>query len=122
MARVFVIDDDRHMRTACVRVLEAAGYMVACAETGADGLEQIRNNSEKPDVVLLDHLMPGMNGMDVMAQIHLLNPQIPVVIMTGSVTEASASTIIEQGAQGCLPKPFTPEQLRDVVKRVTEGV
>ena len=110
-----MIDDDRHMRTACSRVLSMAGWSVVCAESGDEGLQKLRNTEHKVDVVLVDQLMPGMSGMDVLAQTHAIDPHLPVIIMTGSATDESAVEIRKLGAFDCLPKPFTPEQLRNTI-------
>ncbi len=117
MIQILVIDDDRHMRTACSRVLAKAGWTVICAEAGEGGLKELRSGAQKIDVVLVDQLMPGMSGADVLAEIHTINPDLPVIIMTGSATDDSAIEIKKQGAFDCLAKPFTPDQLRDVITR-----
>jgi two-component system, NtrC family, response regulator AtoC len=118
MVRILVIDDDRHMRTACSRVLSNAGWEVVCAENGTQALGILESGSNRIDIVLLDQLMPGMSGMEVLARIQEITPGLPVVIMTGSVTDDDARDIKLQGARDCLGKPFTPEQLRSVVKEV----
>jgi DNA-binding NtrC family response regulator len=115
MARILIIDDDRHMQKACTRVLAKAGHVVTCAETGDEGLKQIRDGANSFDVVLLDQLMPGMSGTDALAHIKTIAPNLPVIIITGSVTEETAADIIHKGACDCLPKPFNPEQLRNAV-------
>jgi DNA-binding NtrC family response regulator len=120
MSRILIIDDDRHMRTACSRALSRTGHTVTCAEMGDEGLREIQNGAENFDVVLLDQLMPGMSGMDVLDQIKAIAPNLPVIIITGSVTEETAAEIIKRGARNCLPKPFTPEQLRNAVKNALE--
>ena len=117
MARILIIDDDRHMRHACSRVLSKAGHTVICAETGDEGLNAIKNGANNFDVVLLDQLMPGMSGMDALAQIKTLASNLPVIIITGSVTEETAAEIIKRGACDCLPKPFNPEQLRNAINK-----
>jgi DNA-binding NtrC family response regulator len=122
MIRILVIDDDRHMRRACSRALAKEGWSVLCAETGDEGLEKIKNSTEGIDVILLDQLMPGLSGMDVLAQIRMIDPELPVIIITGSATEESAAEIIRQGARDCLPKPFTPEELRTVIKKAAGKV
>jgi two-component system, OmpR family, phosphate regulon sensor histidine kinase PhoR len=116
MARILIIDDDQHMRKACSRVLSKAGHVVICAETGDDGLKEIRKGTDNFDIVLLDQLMPGMSGMDVLDQIKAYAPDLPVIIITGSVTEETSAEILQKGAYDCLPKPFNPEQLRTAVK------
>ena len=117
MSRILIIDDDRHMRTVCARVLANAGHNVTCAESGGEGLEQIRNSAEPYSVVLLDQLMPGMSGIDVLEQLNIITPDLPVIIITGSVTEEASKDLLQKGARDCLPKPFTPEQLRNAVTK-----
>jgi two-component system phosphate regulon sensor histidine kinase PhoR len=120
MARILIIDDDRHMGTVCARVLSKAGHVVTCTEAGDEGLREIRSGPDAFDVVLLDRLMPGMSGMDVLDQIKIIAPKLPVIIITGSVTEESAAEIIQKGASVCLPKPFNPEELRNAVQKALE--
>ena len=115
MALILVIDDDQHMRRACSRVLEMAGWDVVCAETGDEGLAAVRNATEPIDAMLVDRLMPGMSGVDVLAEIRAINPNLPVIIMTGSATEDSVIELKQMGAFDCLAKPFTPEQLRSIL-------
>jgi DNA-binding NtrC family response regulator len=117
MIRILIIDDDRHMRSVCARALSKEGWSVLSAESGDEGIGKIKDSKEKIDVVLLDQLMPGMSGMDVLAQIRTINPDLPVVIITGSATEETAAEIVRKGAADCLPKPFTPEDLRKVVRK-----
>jgi DNA-binding NtrC family response regulator len=120
MTRILIIDDDRHMRNACSRALSKEGWEILCAETGDEGLEMLANSAEDFDAVLLDHLMPGISGMDALDKIKELHPNLPVIIMTGSVTEDMAGEIIRKGASDCLPKPFIPAQLRSIIRNVTE--
>jgi len=117
MIYVLVIDDDRHMRAACSRVLSRAGWAVTCADSGAEGLQQLRTGAQEFGVVLMDQLMPGMGGMEVLAQIRAAYPSLPVIIMSGAATDESAREIRDKGAVDCLAKPFTPEQLREVIIR-----
>jgi DNA-binding NtrC family response regulator len=121
MVRILIIDDDQHMRRACSRALSKAGWEVTCAESGDEGLRAIRNATESIDAILLDQLMPGMSGMDVLVAVRAMNPAIPVVIMTGSATEESSAELREKGAFACLPKPFTPEQLRQLIHQATKS-
>jgi DNA-binding NtrC family response regulator len=117
MALILIIDDDQHMRRACSRVLSKAGWNVTCAETGDEGIQAIRNAGEPIAAILLDQLMPGMSGMDVLVEVKSMDPAIPVIIMTGSATDESTAELKKKGAIACLPKPFTPEQLRQVIRQ-----
>ncbi len=115
MTHILVIDDDRHMRTACSRVLSKTGWTVLCAETGEEGLKDLRSSAQKIDVVLVDQRMPGLSGEDVLARIRTLDPNLPVIIMTGSATDESTIELKGQDAFDCLGKPFTPAELRKVI-------
>jgi DNA-binding NtrC family response regulator len=117
MARILIIDDDLHMRTACARVLAKAGHMVICAETGNEGLQTLGSSADGFEVVLLDQLMPGMSGMETLAGIKVMAPDLPVIIITGSASEETSAELVDQGACDCLPKPFNPEQLRTAVEK-----
>jgi DNA-binding NtrC family response regulator len=100
-----------------MRALSKVGWLVVGAETGDEGLRQLRNAAQKIDLVLLDQLMPGMSGTETLSQIRALDPNLPVVIMTGFITDESVLDLRNQGAFECLAKPFTPEQLRALVLR-----
>jgi len=117
MSRILIIDDDRHMRSVCARVLANAGHTVTCAESGEEGFAAIRNAADPFDTVLLAQLMPGMSGTDVLEHIKSLYPSLPVIIITGSATEETTKDLLRKGACDCLPKPFTPEQLRNAVQK-----
>jgi DNA-binding NtrC family response regulator len=72
----------------------------------------------KIDAILLDRIMPGgMSATEVIAKIHALAPQIPVVIMSGAATQTILAEAAEAGAAGCLKKPFTLDQLCDAMKK-----
>jgi DNA-binding NtrC family response regulator len=120
MARILVIDDDLYIRSACIKIFGKEGWSVTSVDDGSAGLNELKNNPNGFDLVLLDMLMPGVDGMVVLRQILCLNPRLPVIIMTGSVTESSANEIIQQGACNCIPKPFTPDELRAVVRKIIE--
>jgi CheY-like chemotaxis protein len=115
MSKILIIDDDRHMRTVCARVLSNAGHTVTCSDSGHEGLQTIRSAAPPFDVVLLDQLMPGMSGTEVLEQAKSFSPALPVIIITGSATEETRNELLAKGARDCLPKPFTPEQLRNAI-------
>jgi two-component system response regulator HydG len=117
MPRILVIDDDRYIRYGCERILAKEGWSATCADDGDQGLKEIRSNPSTFDAVLLDLLMPGTSGMDVLNQILALDPNLPVIIMTGSATSDSIIELVQKGACDCIPKPFTPDELRAVVRK-----
>jgi len=117
---ILVIDDEQIMRDGCARILSRDGWSVICAENGSQGLDEIRNPRGEIDVVLLDLMMPGVSGMEVLEQSLQMDPALLVIVITGYATVESAVEAMKRGAYDFVPKPFTPDQLRIVVKRALE--
>ena len=119
-AQILVIDDEQIMRDGCSRILSKDGWSVICAENGNQGLEEIKGHPQNVDVILLDLMMPGMSGMDVLDHIRTFDPNLLVIVITGYATVESAVEAMKKGAYDFIPKPFTPDQLRIVVRRALE--
>ncbi len=117
-ANILVIDDEVGMREGCRRALTPHGYKVSVAEHGAEGLRALR--SEAFDLVLLDVMMPGMSGLELLERIAECDPDIVCIMITGYATVDLAAQAMKQGAQAFLPKPFTSDELLTVVKRGLE--
>ncbi|HUV66741.1 MAG TPA: hybrid sensor histidine kinase/response regulator [Sedimentisphaerales bacterium] len=117
-AIILVIDDEEAIRDSCCQVLTKAGYRTQTAEDGDVGLQKI--TEMKPDLVLVDLKMPGMSGMELLEKIAEIDPSIISVVITGYATIESAVAAIKRNAYDFLPKPFTPDQLRIVIKRGLE--
>lgn len=115
---IIVIDDDYAMRFSCRKILLKAGYIVEDFEDGASGLEAIA--ALKPALVLVDLKMPGMSGMEVIARLHEIDPRIICIVITGYATIDTAVEAMKSGAYDFLPKPFSPDELRIIVKRGLE--
>ncbi len=117
---ILVIDDERIMRDGCERILSEHGWSVLPAENGSVGLATLRESPAAIDLILLDLMMPGMSGMEVLEQVQALDDTLPVIIITGYATVESAVEAMKKGAYDFIAKPFTPDQLRIVVKRAQE--
>ncbi len=117
---ILVIDDEQIMREGCSRILSKDGWAVITAENGTKGLEEIKGQTEKMDVILLDLMMPGMSGMEVLDHVRTIDPNLLVIVITGYATVESAVEAMKKGAYDFIPKPFTPDQLRIVVRRALE--
>ncbi len=117
---ILVIDDEQIMRDGSSRILSKDGWGVITAENGQLGLDVIKSRSEDIDVILLDLMMPGMSGMEVLDHIRAINPNLLVIVITGYATVESAVEAMKKGAYDFIPKPFTPDQLRIVVRRALE--
>jgi two-component system sensor histidine kinase/response regulator len=115
--RILVIDDEPGIREGCRRVLGAHGFQVEVAEDGQAGLRRVQEGGL--DLVLLDVMMPGVSGIELIAPIHAHDPEIVCVIITGYGTVELAVEAIRQGAYDFINKPFTAD---DLVLRVNQGV
>ena len=115
---ILVIDDEESMRDSCSQILKKDGFLSDTAKDGSAGLEKIEKN--KPDLVLIDLKMPGISGMEVLEKIKEIDPNIIPVVITGYSTVESAVEAMKRGAYDFLPKPFTPEELRIIIRRGLE--
>jgi DNA-binding NtrC family response regulator len=112
---ILVIDDDSAMRDSCRQVLSRQGCRVQLAESGEQGLACLQG--QPYDVVLLDLKMPGIDGLEALDRIKLIDPDVAVVIITGFATVDKAVRSMKNGAYDFIPKPFTPIMLREIVGR-----
>jgi signal transduction histidine kinase len=115
---ILVIEDEKIMREACTEILTDQGYRVQTAENGTAGLELVR--AHRPDLVLVDIRMPGIEGLEVLRLIEEIDPAIVKIVITGYATIEYAVASMKNGAYDFLPKPFTPEELRLIVGRGLE--
>lgn len=117
-AKVLIIDDEEVVLDSCTDILAGENVQIATAVNGQLGLERVR--AFAPDLVFLDLKMPGLSGMEVLAQVLEHEPTIVVIVITGYATVDSAVEAMKKGAFDFLPKPFTPDELRMVVHRGLE--
>ncbi len=115
---MLVIDDEEGMRDSCLQVLDRDGYDVETASDGEGGLDLAREF--EPDVAILDLKMPGISDIELLRTFKERNPNTVAVVITGYGTLASAVEAMKTGAYDFLPKPFTPDELRVVVRRAME--
>ena len=118
--RVLIIDDEKVIRDGVERSLAGKNYQIAKAESGEVGIEMIEQNGY--DVVLLDLMMPGIDGFGVLEWIKENRPHIEVIVITGFATVSKAVTAMKEGAFDFVGKPFTPDYIRIVVERAVEKI
>jgi len=116
--KILVVDDEMGIREGCRRVLAEEGYDIDVAEDGTVGLQRVQEKSY--DLILVDLMMPGIGGLDLIKKIHEIDPEIILVVITGYATIETAVEATKRGAYDYLPKPFTPEALAVLVKRGIE--
>jgi two-component system chemotaxis response regulator CheY len=113
-AKVLIVDDSSLARRSTRRALEAAGFTVIEAEDGMVALE--RYFVDKPDVVLLDLVMKGMYGLDVLAKLRQMDGSARVVVISADIQTSSRELVSAGGASGFLTKPAKPEEIVAAVK------
>ena len=114
-ARILIVDDEPDMLDNCARILTRLGYHCVNAQNGEAALGEFER--QRPDLVLTDLKMPGMDGMALMARLHETDPDLPVVMITGFASIESAVAAVREGAFDYLPKSFSVDQLRVAVER-----
>src|SRR5829696_5753410 len=107
--RILVIDDEGAIRDSLRMILEYEDYQFAGAASGQEGLALVQR--ERPDLVLLDIKMPGMDGLEVLRKLHALDETLPIVMISGHGTTATAVDAIRSGATDFLDKPLSSERV-----------
>jgi len=115
---VLVVDDDPGVREVVRLSLELEGYLVKEAGGAEEGLAAVDN--EAPDLILLDVMMPHVDGWEMLRQIQERHGagSIPIVMFSGKVDAQTAAQAAARGAQGFVGKPFDPQQLVDQAKQI----
>lgn len=113
-ANIMVVDDEPSMLRYLQTLLEVDSYDVTTAQSGVDALKQLRGG-EKPDLVLLDLLMPELDGLQTLEQLRQLRPSVPVVMLSCVADTRKVAQAIKLGAQDYLTKPFQKAELDAVL-------
>lgn len=119
MARILIVDDSAMSRRILRGILEHAGHHVTEAEDGMVALEKYY--LEKPDVVLLDLIMKGMVGMEVLKKVRLMDINAKVIVASADIQASTRAMTQAEGAAGFLIKPFVAELVLKTVHQVLEG-
>lgn len=114
--KIMIVDDSAMSRRSLKRVLESADYSVVEAEDGIAALE--RYFLERPDLVLLDMLMKGMYGLDVLSKLREMDANARVIVVTADIQNSTRSMAQEAGALAFINKPFGP----DIVLQTVAGI
>ncbi|MBI6545953.1 MAG: response regulator transcription factor [Cyanobacteria bacterium NC_groundwater_1444_Ag_S-0.65um_54_12] len=122
---ILVIEDEAAIRRGLVEVLEAKGYRVVAVSSGLEGLSLAIDPMEPPQLVLLDLMLPGISGAEILQEIRRCAPQLPVIIITAKGQERDKVLGFELGADDYVTKPFSILELLgrvSAVLRRTNGV
>ena len=114
--RILVVDDEKIILELTSMILRSRGYEPLTAESGRDGLQVVA--AERPALVLLDYMMPGMDGLTALKQIRLQYPDTYVIMFTGKGSEEIAVEMMKAGASDYILKPFNNQDLVDRIENV----
>jgi len=117
--RLLVVDDELSMTEFLEIMLSNDGYEVKTASSGEEGFDIYRN--EEPDLVLTDVKMPGMSGLDLIREIHAIDPLAPIIAITAFASADDAVRAVREGAYDYISKPFQIEDLRVVIRSALEA-
>ncbi|MBE9125701.1 MULTISPECIES: response regulator [unclassified Coleofasciculus] len=115
-ARILIVDDEKNIRQVIAQSLDPLDYQIMTAVDGEDALKQLQ--TEDYDLILLDLRMPGMDGLEVLRRVVEMQSDIQVIIISGHGTVENAVEAMKLGAADFLEKPFTPQELRNLVADV----
>ncbi len=117
-ARILVVDDEEIVIRSCLRILSSGDYEVEAVQDGWEALGKIDENDY--DVIILDIMMPKIDGMEVLQRVKETHPDVDVIMVTGHSQIETAVRSMKLGAFDYLPKPFDPDELELIVKRALE--
>jgi DNA-binding NtrC family response regulator len=118
MRKILIVDDELGVRDS-LRMIFKKDYQVTGASSSAEAWEKVQ--SEEPDLIFLDIIMPGKDGMEMLKEIHQIQPLTPVVMLTATKTVKTAVEAMRLGAYDYITKPFDIEELRVIAQKALES-
>jgi len=117
--KILVLDDEQIVLDSVTRILEEENYEVKTCRRGEDAVEMLKEGGY--DILITDLKMPGMDGLQAMEAMNEVDPDLSMIMFTAYSTVDSAVKAMKLGAMDYIRKPFTPDQLVDLVAKVMEG-
>jgi len=123
--KIMVVDDERAVRESLRRALELEGYEIELAADGGEALARLDGEAAPPDILILDVLMPGMDGLEVCRRVRRSGSQIPILMLTARDAVENRVAGLDAGADDYVTKPFALEELlarvRALLRRTANG-
>ena len=123
--KILVVDDERAVRESLRRALELEGYEIELAGDGSEALATLKDEEPPPDAVILDVLMPGVDGLEVCRRLRASGNHVPVLMLTARDEVENRVAGLDAGADDYVTKPFALEELlarvRALLRRATDG-
>jgi CheY-like chemotaxis protein len=118
-ARILLVDDEPVVRDVGAQMLESLGYTVVCCQDGAEAVALYEDRFSEIDLVVMDMVMPRMNGRDAFRRMKLANPRVRALLCSGFSMDGAAQAMLDEGMLGFLDKPF---DLSTLARRVDEAL
>jgi len=121
---IWIIDDDQSMRWVLEKTLSNNGYRVSAFESASEALSNFKRTlpQARPNLIITDVRMPGINGFELLKQIKNISPQTPIIVMTAYTDLDTTVQAFQEGAFEYLPKPFDIDDALELVARACEPV
>jgi len=120
--RILVVDDEEVVRFLAIDLLENLGYEPIPAEDGEQAVEIYKKQKNDIDLVLLDMIMPKLGGVETFRELRKINPEVPIVLLSGYTKDVAAQELLNQGARGFLQKPYKIDELAQVVETISNSL
>ncbi|MDQ7838791.1 MAG: response regulator [Thermodesulfobacteriota bacterium] len=114
--RILVVDDEEIIRTLLLKAFKFFGYEIDTVENGIEAVKRIA--SKAYDLIITDYRMPEMNGLELTRRIKMINPSIPVLVITSDGPECE---LLKSGALACIKKPFNILELQKISQNILDG-
>ncbi len=118
---VLLVDDEENIRMVGSRMLEKLGYQVLVAADGDHAVSLYQTHRDRIDLVMLDLVMPAMDGAETYKKLREINPQVQVLLASGYCLDGAAQELIRRGARDFLQKPYRIEHLSQKVAAVLQS-
>ncbi len=115
---ILLVDDEASIVEVCHDILASLGYKIYTAGSGGEALDIYKLRQDEINLVILDMIMPGMNGSETFNQLRQINPQVKVILSTGYSGSDQAQQILDKGCQAMIQKPFRVDDLSQTIRTV----
>ena len=117
---ILLIDDEDMVLNVVSQLLGRIGYRVIGVNSGRKAIDEIKNNDQQIDIVILDMLMPEMNGQTTFYQIRAIKPNIPIIIASGYHYHDQIEDVMSAGCNGFIPKPYSASELHPKIQQILQ--
>jgi two-component system cell cycle sensor histidine kinase/response regulator CckA len=119
---ILIIDDEEGILEVASRSLTKAGLKTLRATNGEEGIDLYRQHLHEVALVVLDMFMPGLSGFDMLAMLTGINPDVRILVSSGSINEATKQNLLSMGAVGFIAKPYTPYELIEAIQETIQSL